>query len=154
MKLRILFLCTHNSCRSQMAEGLLRFRYGGTFESFSAGTEPSSVNPYAIEVMDELGVDLSMHSSQHLSRYLDQPFDAVVTTCDSAQGTCPIFPGAKRTMHRSFVDPSDAVGSDEEILAVFRSVRDQIDQWIQDTFEPRTFGTRSKTRQEGDRRTT
>jgi len=141
MKLRVLFLCTHNSCRSQMAEALLRLRYGGTFEAFSAGTEVSEVNPNAIAVMNELGVDMSGHISEHLTTYFDQPFDAVVTTCDSAQETCPIFPGARRMIHKSFPDPSGASGSDEEVLSMFREVRDAIDQWITDTFEPRTFGT-------------
>ena len=140
MKLRVLFLCTHNACRSQMAEALLRLRYGGTFEAFSAGTQPSEVNPNAITVMDELGIDISTQSSEHLQTYLDQPFDAVVTTCDSAQTSCPVFAGARRVIHHSFADPSAAMGSKAEILESFREVRDAIDQWVSEAFAPRTFG--------------
>ena len=141
MKLRVLFLCTHNACRSQMAEALLRLRYGGTFEAFSAGSQPSEVNPNAITVMEELGVDITTQSSEHLQTYLDQPFDAVVTTCDNAKTSCPVFPGARRVIHHSFADPSTATGSEAEILESFREVRDAMDEWIVATFEPRTFGT-------------
>lgn len=126
-----------------MAEGLLRLRYGETYEASSAGTEPSRVNPWATKVMAELGVDLQTHASENLQEYLDQPFDAVVTTCDSAQQTCPIFPGAKRIIHRSFVDPSSTTGTDEELLAAFRATRDEIDLWIQSAFNPRSFDIRS-----------
>jgi len=139
MKLRVLFLCTHNSCRSQMAEGLLRLRYGGTYEVFSAGTQPTSVHPLVVQVMDEINVDLSSHTSENLASYVGQPFDAVVTTCDSANESCPVFPGAKRLIHHGFRDPSDVVGSDELMLNAFRATRDEIDSWIQGTFHPRTF---------------
>lgn len=142
MKLRVLFLCTHNSCRSQMAEGLLRYRYGGTYEVFSAGTNPTSVHPLAIQVMDEWQIDIRSHKSESLSVYLDQPFDAVVTTCDSAQETCPAFPGAKRMIHQGFPDPSNTTGADDAILFAFRDVRDCIDLWIQKTFDPRMFGAK------------
>ena len=125
-----------------MAEGLLRSLYGGTYEVFSAGTEPSQVNPQAIQVMDELGIDMSGHRSEHIKRYVDQPFDAVVTTCDSARELCPVFPGARRTIHHGFTDPSTAKGSPEEILDAFRVTRDEIKGWIRETFEPRTFGAR------------
>ncbi len=140
MKLRTLFLCTHNSCRSQMAEALLRLRFGGTYEAFSAGTDPTQVHPHAILVMKEFGVDLSTHRSEQLEAYFGQPFDVVVTTCDAAHETCPIFPGSKRMLHHSFRDPAEAQGSVEEVLVVFRQVRDAIDAWIQQTFEPRSFG--------------
>ena len=134
MKKRVLFLCTHNSCRSQMAEALLRLRCGNVYDAYSAGTEISHVNPWAIRVMAELGVDISGQVSEHLSKYVGQQFDAVVTTCDSAHQACPVFPVARTMIHHSFRDPSGATGSDEEILDVFRQVRDEIDAWIQETF--------------------
>ncbi len=126
-----------------MAEGLLRFRYGGTYEAFSAGTHPSSVHPLAVQVLSEWDIDISTHLSESVSVYLDQPFDAVVTTCNSAQETCPFFPGAKRLIHHSFVDPSSESGSDEAILSAFRKTRDEIDRWIQHTFNPREFGVKA-----------
>jgi arsenate reductase (thioredoxin) len=139
MKLRILFLCTHNACRSQMAEALLRHRYGGTYEAFSAGTNPSQVHPCAVQVLQEMGVDTSSLISESLSVYVDQPFDAVITTCDGAQRSCPVFPGALRTLHHAFEDPSCVEGSQEEILDAFRRTRDRIDVWIEATFHPRSF---------------
>jgi len=144
MKKRVLFVCTHNSCRSQMAEGLLRLRYGKHYDSFSAGTAPSRVNPWAIRAMQELDVDISGQISEHIEAYFDQEFDVVVTTCDSANETCPVFPGAKKTIHHSFEDPSAAAGSNEQILAVFRRVRDQIDRWIQETFDPKASKAKAK----------
>src|SRR6266581_2518190 len=108
MKQRILFICTHNSARSQMAEGLLRSLGGDQFEAYSAGTEATSVRPLAIEVMAELGIDISGQQSKQLSRYLNEPFDEVITVCDTAAEACPIFPSAKRLRHWSFPDPSQA----------------------------------------------
>src|ERR671914_2922931 len=125
-KTRVLFLCTHNSARSQMAEGLLRHLAGDRFEVMSAGTEATSVKPEAITAMAELGVDISGQESKTLDRYLDEPFDHVVTVCDDANEACPVFPGAKSRLHWSFRDPSQATGSDEERLGVFRGVRDEI----------------------------
>jgi len=125
-----------------MAEGLLRLRYGGTYEAFSAGTEPTEIHPLAVEAMRELGADVSAQESESLQRYLDQPFDAVVTTCDGAREVCPIFPGARRTIHQGFADPSSATGSKNEVLEMFRKTRDEIDAWIQAAFEPRTFDAR------------
>jgi arsenate reductase len=119
-----------------MAEGLLRLRFGEQYEAHSAGTAPSRVNPWAIHAMKELGCDISGQVSKHVDEYRDETFDVVVTTCDSAQETCPIFPGAGETIHHSFEDPAAAAGSNERILAVFRRVRDQIDRWIQETFDP------------------
>jgi arsenate reductase len=124
--IRVLFICTHNSARSQMAEGLLRARGGGRFAAFSAGTEATEVRPLAIRAMDEIGVDLRRQESKTLHRYLGEPFDLVVTVCDDAREACPVFPGARRTDHWSFEDPSRATGTDEERLAVFRRVRDAI----------------------------
>ncbi len=122
----MLFLCTHNSARSQMAEGLLRHLAGDRFEVASAGTEATSVRPEAIEAMAELGVDISGQSSKTLERYLEEPFDHVVTVCDDANEACPVFPGAKSRLHWSFRDPSRTEGSEEERLEVFRKVRDEI----------------------------
>ena len=126
MKKRILFICTHNSARSQMAEGLLRSLGGDQFEAFSAGTEATHVRPLAIKAMTELGIDISNQQSKTLGRYLNEPFDEVITVCDSAAEACPLFPGAVKMKHWSFPDPSKATGSDEEQLAVYRHVRDDI----------------------------
>jgi arsenate reductase (thioredoxin) len=123
---RVLFLCTHNSARSQMAEGLLRHLAGNSFEVHSAGTEATSVRPEAIEAMSELGADISGQESKTLERYLGEPFDYVVTVCDDANEACPVFPGAENRLHWSIQDPSRAEGSDEERLEVFRKARDEI----------------------------
>ena len=123
---RVLFLCTHNSARSQMAEALLRLDGGGRFEAHSAGTEVTRVNPFAIAAMAELGVDIGGQRSKHLREYLDQPWDEVITVCDAANEACPHFPGGRNRRHWSFPDPSQATGTDEERLAVFRRVRDHI----------------------------
>jgi arsenate reductase (thioredoxin) len=126
MKQRILFICTHNSARSQMAEGLLRHLGGDQFEVFSAGTEATAVRPLAIKAMAELGIDISQHQSKTLDRYLHDPFDMVITVCDTAAEACPVFPGAVHRRHWSFEDPSKATGNEAEQLAVYRRVRDQI----------------------------
>ncbi|HEX9039159.1 MAG TPA: arsenate reductase ArsC [Ktedonobacterales bacterium] len=126
---RALFLCTHNSSRSQMAEGLLNARGGGRYQAFSAGTEPRVVHPLAIKAMVELGIDISEaagHRAKGMSEFAGQVFDLVVTVCDDAAEACPFFPGARRQIHWSFPDPSAATGSEEERLAVFRAVRDAI----------------------------
>lgn len=123
---RILFLCTHNSARSQMAEGLLRHLGGDRFEVYSAGTEATRVRPLAIRAMAELGIDIGDQQSKTLDRYLDEPFDAVITVCDDANEACPVFPQAKVRLHWSFPDPSRIQGTEEEQLAVYRSVRDAI----------------------------
>jgi arsenate reductase len=130
-KTRVLFLCTHNSARSQMAEGLLRDLAGDQFEVMSAGTEATHVRPLAVRAMEEIGVDMSGQESKTLDRYLDQPFDYVITVCDDANEACPFFPGAQSRLHWSFEDPSRAEGSDEERLKVFRRVRDGIKDRVQ-----------------------
>jgi arsenate reductase (thioredoxin) len=130
-KTRVLFLCTHNSARSQMAEGLLRDLAGDRFEVFSAGTEATHVRPLAIRTMEEIGVDISRQESKTLDRYLDQPFDYVITVCDDANEACPYLPGAMSRLHWSFEDPSKAEGSEEERLEVFRSVRERIKDRMQ-----------------------
>jgi arsenate reductase len=127
MKKRVLILCTHNSSRSQMAEGLLRAAARGEIEVESAGTEATRVHPLAIRAMAERGIDLSGHTSKTLDRFLDQPWDDVITVCDSANESCPVFPKAGRRLHWSFEDPSKATGSEEARLAVFRRIRDEID---------------------------
>ncbi len=122
-KIRVLFLCTHNSARSQMAEGLLRFLGGNRFEVLSAGTEPGDVNPLAIRALNEIGIDISEAASEHVDQFVGQDFDYVITVCDRANETCPIFPGDAKRIHWSFPDPSAATGSDEERMMAFRRVR-------------------------------
>jgi arsenate reductase len=109
-----------------MAEGMLRAWGGAAYEVRSAGTEATSVRPQAIAVMDELGIDLRTHTSEHLGRYLGESFDWVITVCDDARESCPVFPGARAQEHWSFEDPSAAIGTDDERLEVFRRVRDEI----------------------------
>ncbi len=123
---RVLFLCTHNSARSQMAEGLLRHLAGDRFDASSAGTEATHVRPLAIRAMAELGIDISGQESKTLDRYLGEPFDAVITVCNQANEACPVFLGATERLHWSFLDPSRATGTEEEQLAVYRGVRDAI----------------------------
>ena len=126
-KLRVLILCTGNSARSQMAEGLLRTLAGERVEVFSAGSKPSQVSPYAIRAMARRGIDISGQRSKHLSEYIKQPFDTVITVCDQAAETCPIFPGKAQRIHWSFPDPATAQGSEAEILAAFERVRDELE---------------------------
>ncbi len=128
---RVLFLCTHNSARSQMAEGLLRTLGRGNFESFSAGTEQTRVRPEAITAMAELGIDINGQTSKTLDIYLSEPFDEVITVCDSANESCPVFPGARSRRHWSIDDPSGVTGSEEERLAAFRRARDAVRQRIE-----------------------
>lgn len=133
-KSRVLFICTHNSARSQMAEGFIRHFYSDLYDASSGGTEPSGINPFAIQVMDEIGIDISGHESKSVKQFLDEEFDHVVTVCDQANEACPFFPGAKNAIHKGFQDPTLAEGTDEEIMAVFRKVRDEIKKWIEETF--------------------
>ena len=125
-KRRVLFLCTHNSARSQMAEGWLRALADDRFEPASAGTEATRVHPLAIRAMAEVGIDIAGHASKTLDRFLAEPWDWVVTVCDAANERCPVFPARTARLHWSFDDPSRAGGSEEERLAVFRRVRDEI----------------------------
>ena len=126
-KKRVLFLCTHNSARSQMAEGLLRNLAGGQFEVFSAGTERTRVQPLAIEAMREIGIDITGHRSKTLDEFAGLDFDYVITVCDRANESCPIFPGMER-IHWSFDDPTAVTGTEEQKLRAFRTVRDAIQQ--------------------------
>jgi len=133
---RVLFLCTHNSARSQMAEGLLRALGGENAEVFSAGTVATAVRPEAIAVMRELDVDISTQESKTLERYLGEPFNEVVTVCDDANDACPVFPEARHRRHWSIDDPSRAEGSDSDRLAAFRSARDELRRLIETELLP------------------
>lgn len=125
-KLRVLFLCTHNSARSQMAEGFLRAMAGERFEVASAGTEATRVHPLAIRAMQEVGIDLTVHTSKTIDAFLSQPWDYVITVCDSANERCPMFPGGTTRIHWSFDDPSQAAGTEANRLEKFRRIRDEI----------------------------
>jgi arsenate reductase len=132
-KLKILFLCTGNSCRSQMAEGWARQLKGDVIEPYSAGIEIHGLNPIAVKVMAEVGIDISGHKSKHFSELKDAGFDYVVTVCDDAYEKCPIFPGKTKTVHVGFDDPprlAKQVGSEQEVLEIFRRVRDEIRDFI------------------------
>ena len=130
MKKTVLILCTGNSARSQMAEGLLRFDAGDRFEVASAGTRPSHVRPEAIAVMKEIGIDISGHRSKSVDEFAARDFDYVLTVCDDARETCPIYSGHGNRLHQSFEDPAGLEGSQEMKLAAFRQVRDQIRQYL------------------------
>ena len=123
---RVLILCTGNSARSQMAEGLFRDLGGKDFEVVSAGVEPSYVRPEAIEVMNEIGMDISRHRSKSVDEFLNQEFDYVITVCDNANARCPVFPGQARRIHWSIEDPATAKGNEEMRLASFRKTRDEL----------------------------
>jgi arsenate reductase len=142
---KVLFLCFHNSARSQMAEGLLRAVYGDRYEVSSAGVEASQVDPRAIKVMKEIGIDISGQHSKAMNEYRGILFDLAITVCDRAKEMCPICgvslrapanaPAAKETIHRNFRDPATAGGSEDEQLAVFRQVREEIKEWIEEAFK-------------------
>ncbi len=121
-----------------MAEGMLNSFFGNRCQAFSAGTEPSILNPHAIEVMSEIGIDISNHRSKHMNEFLDQNIDYVITVCDHAKEVCPIFPGGAKRQHRSFEDPSSFKGTEAETLSAFRKIRDEIRTWIE-----KEFGTAS-----------
>lgn len=123
---KVLILCTGNSCRSQMAEGYLRHFTNGRVEVYSAGIETHGVNPRAVAVMEEDGIDLTRHTSNNVLEYRDVSFDHVLTVCDSAKELCPVFPGATSVYHHSFPDPAKALGTEKEIMEQFRAVRDEI----------------------------
>jgi arsenate reductase len=126
----VLILCTGKSARSQRAEGLLRTLADSKFEIFSAGSKPSIVNPLAIRAMDERGIDIHGQRSKHLNEYLKEPFDYVITVCDNAAETCPLFPGKATRIHWSFPDPAAVNGSEAEKIASFREVRDAIEKQL------------------------
>jgi len=131
---KILFLCTGNSCRSQMAEGWARHLRGDRIEPYSAGTEPHGLNPLAVRVMAEAGVDISGHSSKHVEALMNIPFDYIITVCDNARESCPVFPGPTRTRHVGFDDPpalAKSAKSEEEALGHYRRVRDEIRAFVE-----------------------
>jgi arsenate reductase len=129
-KKRILVLCTGNSARSQMAEGLLRHHLGDAFEIYSAGTQPTSVRPEAIAAMEEIGIDISSQRSKSVEEFAGQKFDYVITVCDNAREECPYFPAETRLIHRSFADPAAVAGDLESRLSAFRQIRDEIRDFI------------------------
>ena len=133
-KTRVLFVCTANAARSQLAEGLLRAKYGDRFEVFSAGTRLSRVSISTIQVMQEIGIDISHHRSKTLDEMSGMTFDLAVTLCDRAHQVCPVVTFAKKTIHYGFPDPLLTPGSDEEVLEGYRNVRDMITVWIDTTF--------------------
>ena len=129
-KPRVLILCTGNSARSQMAEGLVRHDSGDRFEVESAGTKPSHVRPEAIQVMLEIGIDISAHRSKSVDEFAGETFDYVLTVCDHAKESCPIYPGHSNRLHHNFQDPAAVEGSEEQRLAAFRKVRDEIRMYL------------------------
>jgi arsenate reductase len=132
-KKRVLILCTGNSARSQMAEGLLRHNADDRFEVASAGTKPSALRAEAIAVMNEIGIDISKQRSKSVDEFADQKFDYVLTVCDNAKETCPIFPGHAQHFHRNFEDPAAAEGPDQARLAAFRRVRDDLRDYLRNS---------------------
>ena len=127
---RVLVLCTGNSARSQMAEGLLRHDSRGQIDVASAGTRPGQVRPEAVAVMREIGIDISGHRSKSVAAFMGQSFDVVLTVCDHAAKSCPIFPGDVRRVHHAFADPAAVRGTDNEVLAAFRRVRDELRRYL------------------------
>ena len=129
----VLFICTHSSARSHMAEAFLNALCGDNYQAESAGVTPTGINPYVVNVMAEVGIDLSTHRSKSIMEFQGKTFDYVVTVCNSAREVCPFFPGEKE-IHKSFPDPSAFDGTDEEILVKVRNVRDEIKAWVENTF--------------------
>jgi len=129
----VLFICTHNSARSQMAEGFLNSFYGDKFHAFSAGIKPSYINPYVIKVMKEVGIDISKNRSKSIEEFREKNFDFVVTVCDHTKKVCPFFPG-KIVLHKNFKNPAELKGSKKEILKQIRDIRDDISDWIKNYF--------------------
>ena len=135
VKEKVLFLCNHNSARSQMAEGLLKSLYGEHYEAYSAGSNPSSVNPFAVKVMGEVGVDISRNRSKSINEFEGMKFDHIVTVCSGEGEACPFFPGGKTYLHEAFEDPVTVDGTLHKKIDVFRKTRDEIKDWIKETFE-------------------
>jgi arsenate reductase len=133
MKKSVLFLCTHNSARSQMAEALLNTLNGDKYEAYSAGMIATKVNPYVIKAMAEIGIDISKSRSKSIEEFREKNFNYVVTVCDNAKEACPFFPG-EQIIHKSFEDPTQVKGSEEEIMKETRRIRDEIKEWLKTTF--------------------
>lgn len=134
VKKTVLFICKHNSVRSQMAEGLLNSLYGEYYDVYSAGSNPTILNPYAVKVLEEAGIDISDNHSKSLKKFEGFKFDYVVTVCGEEDDACPFFPGGKNYLHESFLDPSKVDGTDNEKTNAFRKIRDEIKVWIKVTF--------------------
>jgi arsenate reductase len=134
MKKKILFICVHNSARSQMAEGLVNALHADRFQASSGGTMATRVHPGAIKAMAEIGIDISGHRSKSIDEFTDQRFDYVVMVCDDSQADCPFFPGGKEYIHHAFDDPAACTGTDEGVLDCFRRSRNEIRRWIEETF--------------------
>ena len=137
---KVLFLCTGNTCRSQMADGIINQDFADRIEAFSAGTEPHGLNLKAVEVMGEIGIDISNNSSDHISVYNDQNFDYVITLCGDADDKCPVVFGGVKRIHIGFDDPPKATGTVEEVMNVYRRVRDEIRQQLGDFFRKELEG--------------
>lgn len=132
MRAKVLFLCTGNSCRSQMAEGLLRYKAGDCFEVASAGTNPHAIHPLAVKVIEEIGVDISGYRSKSVKEFLNQEFDYIITVCNRAKEICPVFPGRVKRIHWDLEDPAQAEGNEEEKLKIFRRTREELISRIED----------------------
>lgn len=130
MKKKVLFICTQNSARSQMAEALLNNIYPDKYQAFSAGTKPGSIDPLVVSVMREMGIDMGRHWSKGLDYFQGEMFDQVITVCDNAKDACPFFPGGKNRQHKSFADPSRLEGEFKEAADKYRLIRDEINAWI------------------------
>lgn len=136
----VLILCTGNSARSQMAEGLMRYICGDAYDIYSAGTKPTSVRPEAIKVLSDIGIDISHHRSKSVDEFQDVAIDFVLTVCDNAKGDCPYFPARTRLVHHSFNDPASVEGDEEMRLEAFRRVRDEIEAYIRKDFAKDILG--------------
>jgi arsenate reductase (thioredoxin) len=133
---KVLFICKHNSVRSQMAEGLLTYMYGDRYQAFSAGVRPGRLHPLAIDVMAEIGIDISHQRSKSIEEVIENFYDTVVTICDDAREDCPIYPGGAEILHHSFEDPSSFDGTPADVINKFCEVRDEMKKWIEGTFGP------------------
>jgi arsenate reductase len=135
LKEKVLIICNHNSARSQIAEGLLKSIYGEYYNVYSAGSDPTTLNPYAIKVLEELGIDISKNRSKSLKEFEGLEFDYVVTVCGGDSKACPFFSGGKTYLHESFKDPAEVNGTDHEKTEAFKKTRDEIKGWIEKTFK-------------------
>jgi arsenate reductase len=149
MKTTVLFICTHNSARSQMAEGLLNAFHGDRFEAMSAGTEPTAVHPMAVRAMAELGIDISRARSKPVNEFFDRDIDYVITVCDRAHQGCPFFAGGKHRLHKGFGDPARPGLDDGALLNLFRHTRDEIREWLEKEFVPFATGGAASSREGG-----
>lgn len=134
MKKKVLFICTHNSARSQIAEGLLNYFGSDKYLAFSAGSVATKVNLFSIDVLNEIGIDIKNHHSKNMAEFEGQHFDYIVTVCDNAKETCPFFPGANEYIHKNFMNPSSIEGKYEDKLNAFRKTRDEIKEWVFEFF--------------------